>query len=1024
MLDARGVQHLRLVLRRVMWILLAGLCGCSDAPQSSFSFYEERIDPIIDVGCQRQTTGCHVDDGRGFALGNLDLTSFDSLMRRRDVLPAYGPYSVGVLLLKAGNPIDVNVRTIDPPDPANPTVHRVRVTTDIRHAAGEGAIARGSRGYAALKQWIDGGFARTGVPTSHLSESRGDCVTTIPVRAGIDLTQPPLDPKSYTDFISNVQPVLKQHCAGSACHGSQIADFVLTCGGSEAQLRWNYEVALRFLDEVPATSELLRRPLSKIAGGAFHEGGDIFVNVEDKDYRKILDWATSTVERTPAVLAFGDAGDGLRFFGNRVQPVLVRKGCMFLNCHSPSMFHDLRLRGGAGGSFSSLATRRNYEMARAFLAADAADPGQSRLVAKNLCPPSSGGHGVQHRGGALFEDFGGCADEETRAAVDKCAAVDADAGDLNTIPAYCVLARWHAIEREAAVARGEIASSAGASGVVFVTRSNGVGGIADFDTFRPGADLVLASATAAASGELTLAAPRSLLTGCGLGGTVDIHGTAVSWDATKIAFGARTSASAPLRIYELNADGTGCAPKTGLAPSSNEDKGILLHDFDPAYAPDGRLVFASTRGNISGASDVKGPTRTPAALTPNANLYVFDAAASSVRQLTFLLNQELAPSFMSDGRVIFTAEKRGQDFHQLATRRINLDGGDYHPLIAQRGSIGFESATEVIELPNRNFAFVGATLDAADGGGTIVVVNRSIGPDQDNRDPGDRSYVHSLSEPVPGAGGGATGVYRSPSPLPSGRLLVGCDLAGSDLSSGTRHYALCELDAALGGAPRMLWSDAAKSVSEPRAVWAREVRPVFESKSDEVNGSTQVDTGADDAVVHYLDVPLLGTLLFSNTREGRPISTQVASVRLFESRPPPADAASFGQLGAKVIKDDFGEFYQELRELGGSELKEDGSLRVRLPGGVPVVLELGDSSSEAIRFGQNAPFEGTMRQREEMQFYPGERAKQSMPRRLFNGVCAGCHGSVSGRELDIAVDVDVLTSASRTLADDDLVNLR
>jgi mono/diheme cytochrome c family protein len=37
-----------------------------------------------------------------------------------------------------------------------------------------------------------------------------------------------------------------------------------------------------------------------------------------------------------------------------------------------------------------------------------------------------------------------------------------------------------------------------------------------------------------------------------------------------------------------------------------------------------------------------------------------------------------------------------------------------------------------------------------------------------------------------------------------------------------------------------------------------------------------------------------------------------------------------------------------------------------------------------------------------------------MPRRLFDGMCAGCHGSVSGRELDVGVSVDVLTSASLT----------
>jgi hypothetical protein len=299
-----------------------------------------------------------------------------------------------------------------------------------------------------------------------------------------------------------------------------------------------------------------------------------------------------------------------------------------------------------------------------------------------------------------------------------------------------------------------------------------------------------------------------------------------------------------------------------------------------------------------------------------------------------------------------------------------------------------------------------------------VLVNRSIGPDQDDRDPSDRAYVHSLAEPV------TSGVYRSPAPLPSGRLLVACDPGAADPSSGTRQYGLCELDPSLGGTPRMLWSDPGRIALTPRPLWARERRPVFESRGDEVNGSTQIEPASDDAVVHFLDVPLLGTLMFSNTRTGRPIQDDVASVRLFESRPPPSDADSFGELGGQVMRDNFGEFYQELRELGQADLEADGSLRVQVPGGVPLVLELGDSDGKALSFGAGAPFSGPMRQREEMQFYPGERAKQSMPRRLFNGVCAGCHGSVSGRELDIAVDVDVLTGASRTMADDDLLELR
>ena len=34
----------------------------------------------------------------------------------------------------------------------------------------------------------------------------------------------------------------------------------------------------------------------------------------------------------------------------------------------------------------------------------------------------------------------------------------------------------------------------------------------------------------------------------------------------------------------------------------------------------------------------------------------------TIRQLTFLLNQEMLPSFMRDGRVIMTTEKRAPEF--------------------------------------------------------------------------------------------------------------------------------------------------------------------------------------------------------------------------------------------------------------------------------------------------------------------------------------------------------------------------
>jgi hypothetical protein len=379
---------------------------------------------------------------------------------------------------------------------------------------------------------------------------------------------------------------------------------------------------------------------------------------------------------------------------------------------------------------------------------------------------------------------------------------------------------------------------------------------------------------------------------------------------------------------------------------------------------------------------------------------------------------------MSDGRVIFTAEKRAEDFHQFAARRQNLDGGDYHPLIAQRPSVGFASATELIELANRNFALVAADLNAADGGGSIMIVNRSIGPDQSGRDPGDRSYIHSLTTPLPGAFGGDVGVYRSPAALPSGRLLVACDPTPSDPATGPHHYGLCELDSVPGATPRMLYRSTDRVALEPAPVWVRAPRSVYKSRIDEPNGSTQVDPERSDVVLHVTDLPMLGSLLFANTRTGRPIPSNVRGLEVFESDPAPASAQSFSDVSGSVITDSIGDFYQNVRSLGRARLAADGSVRLRLKAGVSLRYALLGAGDAPLMFEAGAAFAGPMRQREDQQFYPGEHGRQSMPRQLFNGMCGGCHGSITGRELDVVVNPDVLTSASITRADDEAVDLR
>jgi mono/diheme cytochrome c family protein len=82
-------------------------------------------------------------------------------------------------------------------------------------------------------------------------------------------------------------------------------------------------------------------------------------------------------------------------------------------------------------------------------------------------------------------------------------------------------------------------------------------------------------------------------------------------------------------------------------------------------------------------------------------------------------------------------------------------------------------------------------------------------------------------------------------------------------------------------------------------------------------------------------------------------------------------------------------------------LQGDHSVKVFLPARKPVILELID--------GSGAP---VFTMTEEHQVMKDEYITPGAPRGLFNAICAGCHGSISGQELDVAVTADALTGAS------------
>jgi hypothetical protein len=998
--------------------------SCATKEPQPATYFDQTIAPIVTSSCARGPTGagCHVADAKGNAFGNLDISTYAGIDRRRDLFAAYGPYGQPALLLKATPPAQLPLVSFDG--------QRVAVTSDVKHTGGP-ILDPTSSGYQILREWIERGASEVNAGAPPAPTPVGSCASAVRAASGLDPTADPGTP-DFAAFEGGAQPVLVTRCAAGSCHGSPFNSLYLTCGTSPEQVRWNYFVASGYLGATPEQSELLRRPLASGGGGSFHEGGAVFGTVSDDGYQAVLDWAQQHGPPDP-----GTVTPGFDFFAHRVQPALARKGCMMLHCHSASIFHDYRLSGGSGGSFSLAATRRNYTLTLAQLALESDDPGASRLVRKNLYRPEvfAGGGGIVHRGGPLFEDFGPQPASAVRCD-QKQPPYDYDAGSLDEIPPFCVVREWLRRERQAQ-------PLAGLSAVVYVRRplSPDPDRMQDFDVYAPGAELHVVSATlAAAGGAITLGADVVVNASCGLDpSTADVRRPQVSWDGTRVAFAARSSASEPLAIYEMNADGTGCAKNAAIAAHPTTQGGLLVHDFDPAYSPpeaDGsvHLVFASTRGQSSNdAVDYSGPQRTPADPSkPNADLFAYEPDPAQkgqmrIRQLTYLLDMERAPSFMQDGRLIFTVEKREPGFYQLALRRMNIDGGDYHPLYAQRSSIGFHEASQVVELSDKDFLAIFAEAGVPHHGGALGLFNRSIGIDFGSADAADYPvdstvmdpsspsspepsfFLHSLRFPDGMATGrlhGSTsGVYASPAALPDGRALVSFGLA-SESASFDGDYDLYVFDATTGAATTLLGQSGAAEV-DAVAVFARAPRGVYRSGPGEANAYA-LDESLSSADVTMHDARILASLVFQNTPTGR-VREQLPGFEVWEELPPPADMTSFAQGGTNVATDAFGQVYVRRRRLGTVPLLTDGSAHWRVPGGVPLVLHLLDSPESRAM--------GLPRwQREEIMFTPGEFEHEAMRSDLFDGFCGQCHGAASGRAVDEGMRPDVLMGASQTVA--------
>jgi WD40 repeat protein len=981
--------------------LAAAAAGCGDPPPGR-TFYQRNIEPILQQKCAGNTSGCHSTnpgDAYQFAAGNFDVTSFDNVQKRRDVLTPFGAYAYPLLLIKAAPTgslslyYDTKVAGIDPKvSPSRPL--------EVQHSGGP-ILDVNSDAFIALHNWLDNGATENGLkPPTPPQTGNGSCSDSIPSGFSKATYVKPATQASFDAFRTTVQPILTQHgCTAGSCHGAPQSDFYITCGTTDDEVAFNFSQAWSFVNTPVEDSQILRIPLAVGQGGRGHTGGDQFASTTAADYLAIRAWAMQA-----GVLDFANGDPGKQFFASYVQPILLARGCSFSACHSPAATNDFKLRSGTQGFFSAVALEKNYELLKTeFMAIEFPDARRGRAVAKALISNGDSALGIAHRGGPLLED----PVPRMPCNIDPAKPL-LDPQDFSPL---CIVQTWLDLERKNLGTQVTAMAATDPVTVVYVQRSTAAldGDPLAFDTFAGGAQLRRGDATFGPGQQIKLpfTTAQIALDSCGLAAGGDIRGPDVAPDGDHVVFAARAAASDGLGVYliKLSAPGT-CVPVT--MPGSGK-----IHNFDPAFSPDGKwIVFASTRGK-SGV----GPTLSRKRFLPQSDLWRVAVSGDTVdqnsyEQVTFLSNSEVAPHFMREGRITMTTEKVSDGFYQLSGRRINWDRTDYHPLLAQRAispyasltdltqtkpSIGYASATQIREGSDGSFLVILSDLNpdgtpvAPGRGGALGIFNRSIGPFEQGRS--DIGYLPALRIVGATATGraGSPASYRSPVSLPSGDIMASFASAAS-----TGNFDIVAVNPHSGAQTTLIAAPAGSALVDAVLVYKYPPRALYENRRQLVFGGS--DTGDPaHAVLHMPDAPMVFTLLTGNLRRGRPVDAfrKAKFLAVYGEGLCPA-----GPCGANING-----IYQNRQLLGTASLADDGSVRVQLPSGTGVVLELQDDKHNTV-----------VKMTEEHQLGPGEQISMGIVQPLFDAVCAGCHGSVTGHEVDVRVSPDALTGASASIS--------
>ena len=187
--------------------------------------------------------------------------------------------------------------------------------------------------------------------------------------------------------------------------------------------------------------------------------------------------------------------------------------------------------------------------------------------------------------------------------------------------------------------------------------------------FSPGGDLMYKDAS------IPSIIPINITSGYTLG-QGDVSDPAINFDATKVVFAMRGPNDETFNLWEMDV-ATRQISRLMTDPVASE----FGNDVDPAYLPDGRIVFASDRQKRSqemlqeqNIEKYKGldEYEREAAL----NLHIFNPDTQDIKQISFNQSHDRNPTVLKDGRIMFSRWDHVANRNHFPIFTVNPDGTD------------------------------------------------------------------------------------------------------------------------------------------------------------------------------------------------------------------------------------------------------------------------------------------------------------------------------------------------------------